>query len=244
MKANYWQSECGKFRIYHGDCLDILPTIQPTGRRVLVTDPPYSSGGFQESGKASGSIGVRDKEQKIETDTLSTEAYIELMRRVTGQSRAQAAYAFTDWRMWNHTKMAVELGGLRAKNMLTWDKGGGGMGRRWTTAAELILWAACVSAETTAMRGSVLRFSRTGNINHPTEKPVELMTAIISNAEPGEIIDPFAGSGTTGVACVKLGRNFVGIEKSRKHFDRAVERIQAELEQSLPLAPPTQPELP
>ena len=243
MKANYWQSECGTFRIYHGDCLDILPTIQPTGRRVLVTDPPYSSGGFQESGKVNGSIGVREKGEKIESDTLSTEAYIELMRRVTAQSRAQAAYAFTDWRMWSHTRTAIELAALRVRQMLIWDKGSAGLGNRWGSAAELICWASCLTGAAGTMRGSVLRFSRTGNVNHPTEKPVELMTAIISNAEPGEICDPFAGSGTTGVACVKLGRNFVGIEKSRKHFDRAVERIQAELEQSLPLAPPTQPEL-
>jgi len=67
---------------------------------------------------------------------------------------------------------------------------------------------------------------------HPNEKPVSLMAVLIEKL-PQEltILDPFAGSGTTGVACVRLGRGFVGIEKDENYFNIAVARIKAELRQ-------------
>jgi site-specific DNA-methyltransferase (adenine-specific) len=66
---------------------------------------------------------------------------------------------------------------------------------------------------------------------HPTEKPLKLMTALVSDfTNPGEtILDPFMGSGSTGVACVQLGRRFIGIERDEKHFATARERIAAAL---------------
>jgi len=61
---------------------------------------------------------------------------------------------------------------------------------------------------------------------HPTQKPVELMSWCINHApENATVLDPFMGSGTTGVACVQLGRSFTGIERERKYFDIACERI-------------------
>jgi DNA modification methylase len=66
---------------------------------------------------------------------------------------------------------------------------------------------------------------------HAAEKPVDLMGHLTELVAPdgGVVLDPFAGSGTTGVACVKNGRRFIGIEKEKKYFDIAVERISAEL---------------
>lgn len=63
---------------------------------------------------------------------------------------------------------------------------------------------------------------------HPTEKPVPLMADLVSlYTNPGDLVlDPFMGSGTTGVACLKLGRRFVGIERDPKFFDLACERIE------------------
>jgi DNA modification methylase len=63
---------------------------------------------------------------------------------------------------------------------------------------------------------------------HPTQKPVNLMTWCIEQiGNPQTILDPFMGSGTTGVACANLGRKFIGIELERKYFDIACERIAA-----------------
>jgi len=79
--------------------------------------------------------------------------------------------------------------------------------------------------------GSVLRFTPilpcvglTMETDHPYQKPEPLMRYLIARTE-GPVIDPFMGSGTTGVACANLGRSFIGIEIERKYFDIACERI-------------------
>jgi site-specific DNA-methyltransferase (adenine-specific)/modification methylase len=66
---------------------------------------------------------------------------------------------------------------------------------------------------------------------HPTQKPVELMEWCIGFTSSDTVIDPFMGSGTTGVACVKLGRKFIGIERDPKHFATAVRRIEEAMNQ-------------
>ena len=71
----------------------------------------------------------------------------------------------------------------------------------------------------------VIECPRTGNIHHPTEKPVALMWAIVRWTE-GVVLDPFMGSGTTGVACAQLGRPFVGVEMDPTHFATACRRIE------------------
>jgi predicted RNA methylase len=68
---------------------------------------------------------------------------------------------------------------------------------------------------------------------HPSQKPVALMEWIVANfTKEGEtVVDPFMGSGTTGIACIRTGRNFIGIEKDPEHFETARKRIEAELAQ-------------
>ena len=66
-----------------------------------------------------------------------------------------------------------------------------------------------------------------GGKEHPTQKPVALMAWCIAKATNAKtVLDPFMGSGTTGVACANLGRSFVGIEREKKYFDLACERIE------------------
>lgn len=69
--------------------------------------------------------------------------------------------------------------------------------------------------------------------NHPTEKPVPLFAYLVETySDPGAtVLDPFMGSGTTGIACIRTGRRFVGIEKDPAHYATAVERIKRELSQ-------------
>lgn len=75
---------------------------------------------------------------------------------------------------------------------------------------------------------SILRFmsDTSSNRNHPTEKPVPLMVELIKKSTAKTILDPFMGSGTTGVACVQTGRKFIGIELEKKYFDIACRRIE------------------
>jgi len=67
---------------------------------------------------------------------------------------------------------------------------------------------------------------------HPTQKPLAVMEFTLSFCNACAVFDPFMGSGTTGVACVRLGRQFIGIEKEPRYFDIAVKRIKAELERA------------
>jgi predicted RNA methylase len=73
----------------------------------------------------------------------------------------------------------------------------------------------------------VINADRTGNNYHPTEKPISLMKKVASWTD-GVVVDPFMGSGTTGVACLQMGRKFIGIEKDPEYFEIACQRIQQE----------------
>lgn len=135
---------------------------------------------------------------------------------------------FTDWKMWTHTTDALEEGGYRIRNMLVWDKEVMGMGMPWRNQHELIAFGKRQNASLmTGKFGNVLKCARTGNVNHPTEKPVGLIEALIENSQSTCFLDPFMGSGTTGVAAANLGRKFIGIEIDRKHFEIACTRIAA-----------------
>jgi site-specific DNA-methyltransferase (adenine-specific) len=91
--------------------------------------------------------------------------------------------------------------------------------KRWNGGGRHAVWRASVEGGT--------RF-------HPTQKPLSLMEALVRDfTQPGDtILDPYAGSGTTGVACVRLGRRFIGYERDPKHFATAVRRLQAAREQT------------
>ena len=71
----------------------------------------------------------------------------------------------------------------------------------------------------------VVNFSRSGNKLHPTEKPVDLMTEIVKWTD-GTVLDPFMGSGSTGIACLNLGRKFIGVEINPEYFNIACNRLE------------------
>lgn len=217
-----------EFQIYHGDCLEILPTLDLAEVAIVITDPPYSSGGFQEAGKSGGSIGTRSNDV-IDMDNLSTRGYERLISKTLRYcNQADEIYMFTDWRMWVYTFDLIESAGWRIRNMLVWDKKQMGMGMPWRNQHELLVYGKRTPARITGGdRGNVLQFSRTGNSNHPTEKPVALIEALLLNScNFGTVIDPFMGSGTTGVACIRNGFNFIGVERSLTHFETAQKRLE------------------
>ena len=215
----------GLATLYLGDCREILPTLGKVD--AVVTDPPYSSGGFQESGKSSGSIGTRSDEV-IALDNLSTRGYQRLMREVLAPLRGtDEAYIFCDWKMWQHTCDALEDAGFRVRNMLVWDKLQMGMGLPWRNQHELIAFGKKRPAKNiTGKHGNVLGVPRTGNLNHPTEKPIELMRVFMENSAAKNILDPFMGSGSTGVAAVQMRHPFIGIEIEERYFNIACRRIE------------------
>jgi DNA modification methylase len=226
-RGDVW--EIGEHRLLCGDSTsaeDVARVMGGEKADAVVTDPPYSSGGFQESGKSIGSIGTRSN-TTIKNDNLSTRGYHHLMRDVLNLiSSADILYLFTDWRMWIETYDIAERGGWRVRNMLVWDKEQMGMGMPWRNQHELILFGKRTAAQILDGKcGNVLQCARSGNINHPTEKPVELIVQILENTPPGLVFDPFIGSGTTLVACEQTGRRGRGIEIEPKYCAVTLERL-------------------
>ena len=175
---------------------------------VLVSDPPYASGGFQEAQKTMGSIGTRD-DLTIRRDMISSRGYSKLMQAAMKVCRCNVTYMFTDWKMWNTLYDASEASGYRVRNMIVWDKQTPGMGAGWRGQHELV--QCCIKADTpfssSVAQGNVLRHRRTGNQWHPTEKPVDLIIDLLKpTPDAAVVLDMFAGSGTVLLAAEKTGR--------------------------------------
>jgi DNA modification methylase len=201
----------GAHRLMCGDSTqpdDVARLLNGQEPDVIISDPPYCSGGFQEAGRASGSIGTRG-EERIANDTLSTRGYIALMKSAIGLLPAKAIYVFTDWRMWINLFDVAESSGFGVRNMLVWDKETPGMGVGWRMQHELVLVGVRVTApfDPHKAEGNVLKAKRTGNPLHPTQKPVDLLETMLEVTNWAHVIaDPFGGSGTTLIACESKGR--------------------------------------
>jgi len=205
--------------VYLGDCREILPTL---GRfDAVVTDPPYGMK-FRSNHRS-----VRHSEIAFDGEAWPLEfaASIEAMH---------SRYVFCRW---------DDLRRIQPpRSCVTWVKNNWSMGdlqHEHARQTEIIMfWPGPAHFFPSGRPADVIEAARTGNDNHPTEKPVTLMERIVGWTD-GTVIDPFMGSGTTGVACVRLDRRFVGIEIDRVYFDTARRRLSAELAKPrLPLDDP------
>ena len=225
-----------------GHVRDLLEGVELDG---IVSDPPYCSGAaggsVQEAGKSAGSVGSAAKGKfgdKIRGDTLSTRGFVAMIKAVLENYEPQVSYLFTDWRMWCPLFDSVEASGLAVKSMIVWDKGTPGIGLGWRTQHELIMFGAAgkVPFKPKLGSGNVIQSARTGNLNHKTEKPVDLMAKILSVSDFLQTIaDPFNGSGTTMVAAEQLGRTCCGMEFEPRYVAVTLQRM-ADLGCSVKLA--------
>jgi site-specific DNA-methyltransferase (adenine-specific) len=185
--------------LYLGDCLEYMRTMPAGSVDAVITDPPYG----MESHNMRNAVGF----MSVEWDVLpaSPEQIKECLRVSENQIIWGGNY--------------FELPPTRC--VLVWDKGEAMYGRSW---------AECELAWTSFDDVSrICKVTRREEKEHPTQKPLQLMRWCIENyTRPGDtIFDPFMGSGTTGVACVQLGRNFIGCEIDPKYFAIAEKRIHA-----------------
>jgi site-specific DNA-methyltransferase (adenine-specific) len=230
--------------LHLGDCLDILPMAAEGSVDAVITDPPFSKTVHTNARAANGSMnennyGLVSVVNKIDFEPLSKES----IRDAFALCRSRKwIISFMDWRymlyfeefppdglefirfgIWHKTQYAPQFSGdrpahgweaiaiLHPPGTKKWN--GGGKSAVWSSAVE-------------------------HNNKHKTAKPLPLINKLVSEfSEPGDLVlDPFMGSGTTGVACVQLGRNFIGIEKEPKYFEIAKKRIeQAQMQMLLPL---------
>lgn len=223
----------GRHRVVCGDATNeqdrglLLDGAHP---EILLTDPPYCSGGQKEAQKSTGSIGTERKDgkaPKIANDILSTRGYQNLIRAALTDIPCLYAYIFTDWRMWVYLFDLVEAAGFGVKSELVWDKGTPGMGVGWRSQHELILFAARAATHFDGHKGygNVLSVSRSGNELHPTQKPVELLEKLVDNTDFARgVYDPFGGSGTTLAACEAYGQPSYIMELTPAFTDVIVKR--------------------
>lgn len=197
--------------LYNGDCMDILPTLDKVD--AVVTDPPYgmnfksSWNGFHGDCKILG-----DEDISIRDAVLSTLQFdMGLVFGRWSEPKPEGTRQVAIWEKGGHTGM----GDLKIPWKPNFEEiyilGKGFTGKRTSGVIHVLSDREC--------NGIVRERS------HPTEKPVDLMWELVRKT-CGTVIDPFMGSGTTGVACVKLGRKFIGIEKEPKYFDIACKRIE------------------
>lgn len=227
----------GRHRVVCGDATNehdrelLLDGAHP---EILLTDPPYCSGGFQESGRATGSIGSKQSDGKggfttptISSDNLSTRGYQVLMKNVLGATDIKVAYIFTDWRMWIYLFDLVESSGLGVRNMIVWNKKSPGMGNGWRAQHELIMFAHRTKPKWDNHKGysNVLEATRSGNELHPTQKPVEILEKLLDNTQWAEgVLDTFGGSGTTLIAAESVGQQAFLMEMEPAFVDTIVRR--------------------
>jgi site-specific DNA-methyltransferase (adenine-specific) len=200
--------------IYEGDCREIAPTLG--GIDAVVSDPPY---GISYQRGAGGRAGAHSQADQSRNDAP-----------VIGDNAAfdpAPWLTFPEVLLWGADHYAA---GLPHGRWLAWNKLGdrkpwddfsdvefAWLNKRGSSRIFSHLWKGLCQAGAGVRR------------DHPTQKPVELMSWCLGFIEGRTILDPFMGSGTTGVAAVKDGRGFVGIEIEPKYFEIACRRISAEL---------------
>lgn len=238
--------------LYLGDALNVLWSVDPIGAHALICDPPYCSGGFTEAAKRQArGQGLRSEiladAKWFGGDNMTTGGLQWLLRSIAvafkghAESGQATASFFCDWRMVPALAPAIESAGLRYQAMPVWNKGLAGLGTGFRAQHECVLhYAIETPGYHSASYGNVLASPRQPSLDrdHDTQKPLTLMAQLVEVQSPvgGLVLDPFMGSGSTGVAAVRAGRHFVGIEHDPEHFGTACRRI-AEAHGAAPMRP-------
>ena len=217
-------------KLFNGDCLDVMQKLIDNGVKVdaIITDPPYGIS-YQSSWKI-------DKTKRFSKILNDGKPYYDFIGRASELLKdTSSLHIFTRWDVQQQFIDEMKKYGLKCKNVLIWDKVVHGMGDLKTAYGsryESILFSSGKNFRFINKRPTdILKFQRCNpnTLKHPNEKPVPLLECIIADCVPdgGVVLDPFIGSGTTGVACKNLNRNFIGIELDKKYFDIAKERIES-----------------
>lgn len=226
----YWQSDDGALTVYNDTrALDALRSFRAGSVDAIVTDPPYATTG-------ESSVWVsKDRVRSLPRETQFYEAWIREHLSEFGRilKPTGAAWISCDWPAAMAIDQACYRVGLRAPAIGIWDREGLGMGHLLRHVYECFAVVTMPEFERLATdEPDVWRHKWTPgdrSTGHSAEKPVALMArAIRLLTRSGDLVcDPFAGSGTTGVAAALLGRRYVGIERERHFCDVAVARLGA-----------------
>ncbi|WP_229686541.1 DNA-methyltransferase [Longimycelium tulufanense] len=229
----------------HGEALSVLSTLDAASVDAVITDPPYSSGGMvrgdrtagvhakyvrrdSRSGNRLAAFGGDNRDQR--SFAYWSALWLSEALRVTTPGGVLAV--FTDWRQLPTTTDAIQAGGWVWRGIVPWHKPNGRRCQgRFANNCEYIVWGTCGPRPLNIVPHApdgFFQINTPRQREHITQKPLELMRHLVTITPAGGLIlDPFAGTGTTGVAAVLEGRSFLGVEAS-DHFHTIATRRLAE----------------
>ena len=205
--------------LYLGDCMGILPTLDKVD--AVITDPPYGEVNRKSSGLRNLDKGVADVAD-FEIKELAS-----LLAKY-----GSSVYVWCGIEQISELRLAMVNLGMSSR-LCIWEKTNPSPmnGQHlWLSSIETCVFGKQAGATFNEHCVSpVFRLPTEPKEYHPTAKPIHLMERLIraSTNEGMTVIDPFMGSGTTGMAAIHMGRKFIGIEREPKYFDIACERIEA-----------------
>ena len=276
--------------LYHGDCMEVLPTLEAGSVDAVLTDPPYGLGIEEWDCRGPCDEVWQHCKRVIRDGFLSVFCQMPMLAEWNVAIR-KAGFQFCEHVVWvkrfavpsarlsrSHESVLIYSAGRRRfhcthgayedvklpgilvdvmtiegidrhiKNLRAKLRGQASSipagTRRHTAFGRFSTWGGSDRSPERVNFTNVWSFlpdglaRRDGNHNHPTAKPLAMMERLVEmlTAGVGSVVDPYMGSGTTGVACVRLGRRFIGMEIERRYFEMACERIEAEMAQlRLPL---------
>lgn len=211
----------GNATLYLADCLRVLPTLGLVD--AVITDPPYGMKYDTDSTRFSGANldsktprGKGRSDRKIEGDEnpFDPEIWTKFPRLVLWGANHYAQKLPVGTTLVWLKRSPQHYGTFLSDAEIGWQAGGHGV---------YVFYAEDSNARRRMeTNGSVF----SGNTAHPTQKPIALMEWCLQRNPADVTLDPYIGSGTTGVACAKMGREFIGIEIEPKYFDIACQRIE------------------
>ncbi len=240
-------------QLYQGDCLELMKDIPDGSVDMVLADPPYSSGGlFAGDRKASTRTKYCDSDyngaarfQNFSGDNMDQRSFTEFARFFLVKARTKArpgavAAVFVDWRNLPALTDALQMAGWIWRGIAVWNKcNARNIPGRYRQDCEFVVWGTNGTKSVDWNPGSIalpgfytVKSVSTKQKHHQTEKPVELLEKLLAICpDSGTALDPFMGSGSTGVACVNTGRNFIGMELDPGYFETAKRRIEEAQEQ-------------
>lgn len=195
--------------LYCADCLDVLPALAADDSIAVITDPPY---GIGWSGHR---LSTCRWDKMIGDDGMDLRPILNLPTLVVAFGANNYPEQLPHpgrWICWDKRTIDGAADAMLGSPFeLAWCNKREGLGRIYRV-----------------LHGGAIVDGAPGHRHHPTQKPIHLMSSIIADYAPpaATIVDPFMGSGTTGVAAVQMGRRFIGIERDPKYFDTAKRRIE------------------
>jgi site-specific DNA-methyltransferase (adenine-specific) len=243
-------AQVGDCLLINADALHVLPLLPEGSIDAVITDPPYSSGGQFRGDRM---VSTRTKYQSTDVITEHPEfsgdnrdqrgwgywcaLWLGQCRRAS--KPGSMALMFCDWRQLPTATDAIQAGGFVWRGVIPWDKVvARPMPGRFRSQAEYVVWGTNggrdfeITPDTEYLDG-VFRVTTVpaDERQHSTQKPEELIEQLTPVAPAGgTILDPFCGSFTTAVACIRKGRKFIGCEVEKTYFEIGLERCRKEVE--------------